>query len=240
MSNDDTFIEQPPPQQPPPSEPPSLPPMPPPPGPPVRKRTTGLLAAIIGGVILILCLVAGFGIWRLIQGGTFSFGGEDENPDPAALTQTAVAGEVQEIEILTDTPVPQPTDTQAPTDNPLPTDTALPTEIPGETFTPTSSVPTFTAAQAGFCRLGPSTIYPEIRTLNAGDSRPILGRSISPVDGVSVWWEIEISGLRCYISSDLGTVSGDTSGVPLREAPPTPTPTPTPTHTPTATPTATP
>ena len=100
------------------------------------------------------------------------------------------------------------------------------------------SAPIFTAAQGGFCRLGPSTIYQEVRTMNAGEMQPILGQSISPVDGISVWWEVEINGLRCYISSGLGSVSGDTSGVPVRVAPPTPTPTPT--HTPTATPTATP
>ena len=73
-----------------------------------------------------------------------------------------------------------------------------------------------------------------------GQTLPILGKSISPVDNVSVWYLVEIEGAQCYVSSGFGTVAGDPSGIPTIPAPPTPTPTPSPTPTNTPTATATP
>jgi hypothetical protein len=191
----------------------------------------------MGIVIVILCIVAGFGIWRLVGNGTFSFGGEvTATPDPITLTQTALVEDVQDTILFTETPTTAPTETVEPT-SPIATSTTAPTAVPTETQPPTSSVPTFTASQAIFCRSGPSTIYNELRTMENGMTRPILGKSISPVDGTSVWYLVEIGGVQCYVSSGFGTVNGDVSSVPTIPAPPTPTPTSTPTATPTATPT---
>jgi hypothetical protein len=194
----------------------------------------------MGFIIVLLCGVAAFGIWRLIQNGTIPLGNDQtETPDPVALTQTSLIEDVQDINLVTDTPTVQPTATVEPTAAP-PTDTEPPAETPTDTQVPTPSQPTFTASQAVFCRTGPSTIYQDVRTLEGGDSRPILGQSVSPVDGISIWYLVEIAGAQCYVSSGFGTVSGDTSDIPTIPAPPTPTPTSTPTMTPTPTSTPTP
>ncbi len=239
MSNDQTYIEQPPPPrfQPPPEPP--LPPMPPPPEPPGRERNWIPLAIAMGILIVVLCGVAGFGIWRLVQSGAIPLGGDStEGPDPIALTQTALFEDVEDTVLFTDTPTSAPSATIEVT-SALPTEPATVTPTPTDTQIPTPSVPTFTASQAIFCRKGPSTIYAEVRTMADGQTLPILGQSISPVDNVSVWYLVEIEGAQCYVSSGFGTVEGDLSDVPTIPAPPTPTPTltPTPTATPTATPT---
>jgi hypothetical protein len=237
MSNDDTYIEDQPRFTPPPEQPP-LPPMPPPPEPPGSGRNWVPLAVVMGLVIVVLCGVAAFGIWRLVQNGDGLFGSDQtETPDSVALTQTALIEDVQDTILATDTAVPAPTDPPEPTAA-LPTDTTAPTAIPTDTQVPTPSQPTFTASQAIFCRTGPSTIYEERRTMEGGMTRPILGQSVSPVDNVSVWYLVEIDGAQCYVSSGFGTVAGDASDIPTIQPPPTPTPTPSPT--PTATPTATP
>ncbi|HUF39117.1 MAG TPA: hypothetical protein VMN57_11380 [Anaerolineales bacterium] len=248
MSNDDTYIEHPqPPRQPqpgyqPPPEPPPLPPMPPPPEPPGSERNWVPLAIVMGILIVVLCGIAGFGIWRLAQGGALPFGGQaTETEDLVSLTLTALVEDVLDTVIFTDTPSPEPTATVEPTAVP-PTDTESPTEISTNTQVPTPSVPTFTANQAINCRTGPSTIYQNVRTMEAGDPHPILAQSVSPVDGTSIWYQVEISGAQCFVSSGFGTVSGNASEIPTIPAPPTPTPTvtPTATATPTATPTPTP
>jgi len=236
MSNDDTYIEDQPRFTPPPEQPP-LPPMPPPPEPPGSERNWVPLAIVMGLVIVVLCGVAAFGIWRLVQNGDGRFGGDQtETPDPVALTQTALIEDVQDTILATDTAIPAPTDPPEPTAAP-PTNTTAPTAIPTDTQVATPSQPTFTASQAIFCRTGPSTIYEERRTMEGGMTRPILGQSVSPVDNVSVWYLVEIDGAQCYVSSGFGTVAGDASDIPTIPAPPTPTPSPTPTATPTATPT---
>lgn len=239
MSNDNTFIEPPPPPrfQPPPEQPP-LPPMPPPPGPPGGERNWLPLGILMGLLILILCGLGGFGIWRLYQSGAFPAGEEPTaTDDPVALTQTALFEDVQDTVLFTETPTTAPSATLVPTAAP-PTNTSAPSAVPSNTQVPTPTVPTFTASQAIFCRRGPSTIYQDIRTMQGGDTRPILGQSISPVDNISIWYLVEIDGAQCYVSSGFGTVNGNLSGVPTIPPPPTPTPTSTPT--PTATPTATP
>lgn len=240
MDEEKTWIEQPLQRPATPQEEPPLPPMPPPPPPPGSGggRNWTVIGFLAGIGLLVICAVIAFGAWRLWQSGALPFGpGASPTADSAALTLTALAGEVDEVLQATDTPVLEPT--QPPPTEAPPTDTEAPTDTPTETPIPTPSVPIFSAGQALFCRAGPSTIYQETRTMNAGDAAEILGRSVSPVDGVSIWWQVEINGRRCFVSSGLGTVEGDTSALPDIPAPPTPTPTPTltPTPTPTATPT---
>jgi hypothetical protein len=241
MSNDDTFIEQPSPgNQPPkpgyepPPELPPLPPMPPPPEPSGRNWVP--LAIVMGLLIVVLCGIAAFGIYRLIQGGVLTPGLDDTEIPDIAGSQTALVEEVTDVVLFTETATLQPSATLEPTAAPA-TLTTAPTSVPSDTAIPTPSEATFTASQAIFCRSGPSTIYPERRTMQDGQTLPILGKSVSPVDNVSVWYLVEIEGAQCFVSSGLGTVEGDLTDVPTIPAPPTPTPTPTPTATPTPTPT---
>ncbi len=237
MSDEDTWIE-PKPQPPPGAEPPEppLPPLPPPPDPSAGRSRPGLLLGLgMGALILVLCAVAAFAVYRLVAGGSFG-------PGPSAddlQTQTAEALEPLPSATAPPTLPPQPTATSAPTTLP-PTETTGPEDSPTPPPPPTASAPIFTAGQALFCRSGPSSVYPEVRTMNAGDATPILGQSVSPVDGFSIWWQVEVNDRLCFVSSDLGSVEGDLSGIPILAAPPTPTITPTPTVTPTATPTSTP
>ena len=89
------------------------------------------------------------------------------------------------------------------------------------------------------CRAGPGTVYGVLGFLLKDQEAPLEGRS-----GGGGWWWIGLPGgsANCWVSDVTVTVSGDTSGLPLIPAPPTPTlpPIPTPTSTPTDTPTATP
>jgi hypothetical protein len=77
------------------------------------------------------------------------------------------------------------------------------------------------------CRTGPGTVYDVVRFLLPGATEEIVGKDIS-----ETWWVLE-DGVRCWISTVTGTVSGDTAGVPVIPAPPTPTAVATSTYTPT-------
>ncbi len=214
-----------------PSEPPERPP---------RDRNWVGIAVVMGGIILVLCVVIGFLAYQYLQGEAPSIDFGDPTTEAVSeigLTQTALVADIQLGLTPTLTEPPPPTDEPTPAP---PTDTPPPSLTPTETLVPTSSIPLFTANQALLCRQGPSTIYKDVRTLDAGIATPILGKGISPVDGVSIWWLVEVGGLQCYVSSGFGTTEGDTSGVPTIPPPPTPTPTPTLTPTTTPTPTATP
>jgi hypothetical protein len=207
-----------------------------PPEPPKPERNWLIIGLGMGGAILVLCSVAAFLIYRLVTGTPPA----PESPatqlaQDISLTQTALVADVQ---ALAETPTPSPLPEAAePTAPPAPTDTTAPETLPSDTPPAAAGPPTFTANQDIFCRLGPSTIYEEVRTMTGGQTLPILGKGISPVDGTSIWWQVEIDGRRCFVSSGFGVTEGDTSGVPAVAAPPTPTPTPT--YTPSPTPTAT-
>jgi hypothetical protein len=246
--DDKTWIDKPPlgyqDQQDPPPPPP--PPLPPPPPPPERKFPRWIIWLLAGGFGIVFCGALGFFGYRLYQSGIFGLGGgtapATQVMDDRALTQTAL---VESIEgALTEVVVASAT--LPPAATPVPTDTAAATEpptqtaVPTSTLTPTPAVPTYTVSQGVFCRTGPSTIYPDVRTMEAGQSSQIFARSISPVDGVSVWYQVQVGGLLCFVSSGFGTVSGNLNEVPLIAAPPTPTPTRTPTATPTSTATPSP
>ncbi len=242
--DDKTWIDKPPlgyqeAQEPPPPPPPVLPPPPPP---PERKFPRWILWLLGIGFGVVLCGAFGFLGYRLFQSGIFGLGGGGEPATPVldgrALTQTALVESIEGAltEVIVASATLSPTETPAPDDTATmvpetPTDTPIPTS----TVVPSPTVPTYTANQGLNCRTGPSTIYPDIRTLPAGQSAQIIARSVSPVDGVSVWYQVEIGGVMCFVSSGFGTVSGNVNDVPLVPAPPTPTPTHTPTSTPTST-----
>ncbi|OGO10518.1 MAG: hypothetical protein A2Y93_13555 [Chloroflexi bacterium RBG_13_68_17] len=111
---------------------------------------------------------------------------------------------------------PTPTATaQLPTSTPTPTPTATPT--------PTLATPMVIAHENAFCRYGPSQVYEAAAMLNQGQSAPIQGRSND-----DNWWFVLPPGERygCWVWAGAVDATGDFSGVPRRQAPPTPTSTP--------------
>lgn len=241
MDKDQTYIEPPAPgsRKTPGSNYDSLPPLPPPPGPPGSGggRRWLLRELVIGLVLIFVCLGGGFALWQSARSGLIPMEMiPTVTPNAAKLSRTAEAEstELASLPTITSTPEPtlEPTTTLAP-----PTDTLVPTELPTDTPAPTLDAPVFTTSQALFCRQGPSSTYDIGRALNADQSFPIVGRSISPVDGTSIWWQIDLGDRLCFVSESLGSVSGDAAGVTEIPAPPTvtPTPTATPTYTPSPT-----
>lgn len=107
----------------------------------------------------------------------------------------------------------QPVLTEAPT--------LLPENTPTPEETPSPAPPVATANQDSNCRFGPGPVYNVTGYLLTGKSAPIVGRNAE-----STWWVIVTdNGARCWVWDNLVTVSGDTSGVPVVDAPPTPVPT---------------
>lgn len=90
--------------------------------------------------------------------------------------------------------------------------------------TPTLGAPQATAIKDSNCRFGPGQVYEVTGYLLSEQTAPIVGRRSD-----STWWVIQTeSGVKCWIWDELVEISGDTSSVPVVEAPPTPTPSPVP------------
>jgi CSLREA domain-containing protein len=98
-----------------------------------------------------------------------------------------------------------------------------PALIPASTLTPTLAPPLALARQNAFCRYGPSQVYEPSAMLNQGQSAPIQGRNDD-----DTWWFVLPGGERygCWVWAGAVEATGDLSGVPRRQAPPTPTSTP--------------
>ena len=116
--------------------------------------------------------------------------------------------------------------TTFPTATPAPTQTLAPsatvTETATPTLTPTPSSPIFTVNIDSNCRSGPSKDYPVIEGIFNGESVPILGQTTPER---ALWWYVTKDGTNCWVSSILGTTSGNILGIPYIAAPPIPTPT---------------
>ena len=109
-----------------------------------------------------------------------------------------------------------------PTIESVPSITPMASVTPATQSTPTPSNPTATARLDVNCRFGPGTVYEVLGFLLNGQSAPINARNLA-----ASWWRIKLdNGTLCWVDKDLVEVNGDTSGVPIVEAPPTPTPTP--------------
>jgi uncharacterized protein YraI len=82
--------------------------------------------------------------------------------------------------------------------------------------TPTTTAPTVTGNQDTNCRRGPSTNYQNIGTLFESHSAPIVGRMAD-----NSWWviDLEVTTEDCWVWSQLVSVNGDTSGVPIYTPP---------------------
>ncbi|NIM92513.1 MAG: hypothetical protein GTO18_02200 [Anaerolineales bacterium] len=130
-----------------------------------------------------------------------------------------------------------------PTSSPTPiAPTATPpieTATPEPTATPSS--PKVTANYNANVRAGPDESYEVIDIFFQGQEADVIGLYQHPTMGI--WWFIRRigEGLNGWVWNGAVTLSGDASGVPAYELPPTSTPAPEPTSPPepTETPTAT-
>jgi hypothetical protein len=129
----------------------------------------------------------------------------DDQADQS-LQQTQVALAVQQTGLAED----QLALTEAKTSTPVP-----PTRAPASS---TPSGPMFTASQNTNCRQGDSRHYQNPSSVNTGQSVPILGKSKAH-SGFNWWFVQTTDGSKCYVSSDIGVTTGDTSSVPDKPAP---------------------
>lgn len=160
--------------------------------------------------------------------------------DPG-LIDTAVAQTRAVAQTLTAEPgIPvtgpdTPTPTLSPSPEPAtPTPTVLVLPTPVDTSTP--AVPQIRVIIPTNCRVGPGVAYARVGGLQPGQVAEIVGR---PAATENYWIIREPNrNVTCWLWGEYATVTGDTSGLPIYIAPPTPTPLPTATVTPTAVPVA--
>jgi hypothetical protein len=109
--------------------------------------------------------------------------------------------------------------------------TALPTNTPQFTFTPsltptltftfTPTVPMVSVSVNTYCRIGPGDPYTILGVLNVGQTAEVVGRS--PLNDN---WIIKLTsaGPTCWLWAQYATVTGNTTGLPVVNPPPSPTP----------------
>ena len=132
---------------------------------------------------------------------------DTEEPQPALPSNTP-----EPIVPPTDAPIPSSTDTPPPS----PTFTPSPS--------PTESVPMVSVSLDTNCRSGPGQAYDILGVLLVGERARIVARAET-----GFYWIIENpdrSG-TCWLWAEYATVTGNTSGLLVMTAPPSPTPTPT-------------
>jgi len=120
---------------------------------------------------------------------------------------------------------PPPTATLIPTATLPPTEapTAPPPTNPPPTAAvaaPAAAQPTISAEVNTNCRQGPSRAYRVDSYLLEGDTSTVYGRN-----SANTWWYIENptkEGKYCWVWGETTTVQGDTSAIPVVEAPPEP------------------
>lgn len=94
-------------------------------------------------------------------------------------------------------------------------------------YIPVSASPMFTAEMLSNCRLGPGRDYCYAATINPGESYPIAG-----INRAGDWYLLNLGALQCWISSKVGSSTGDLGLAPHLADPLrvpcfyTPTPTP--------------
>ncbi len=141
-------------------------------------------------------------------------------PPPPSETTQAVTTEPPDATSSAppSTPAPGGGDVEE-TSTSTPTSTATTTQT--QTATATDGPPIAEANVNSNCRFGPGAVYAIIGTLLKGETAPIDGRN----EDWTWWWiERQDGPGHCWIWDALVTVSGDTSAVPLIQAPPPPEP----------------
>jgi hypothetical protein len=148
--------------------------------------------------------------------------------DPAAQTaaaQTVVAAVVQTqlAELTIGAPTPQQTAPatlpEAPTQSPEPTSTL--TLTPEPSLTPTPPKPIIIVSKNTNCRTGNTKNYDYVGALLTGEQAEIIAR-----DSGNYWYVRLPSGTMCWLWGEYGTITGDTSQLPVFTPPPSPTPAP--------------
>lgn len=226
----------------------------------VPQPTTALQPSPKGGVnMLVLAVVAivvvALGVigFLVVSGNQQAAATSTQSAIALLETQNAIASytltpSTTPTATASATPTASDTPTQTlsptPSNTPTATDSPTPTHTPTNTATATPATPEAIALRGLPVRLGPSTSYPLVVSLKAGDRIDVIGIS---EDGQ--WYQIVLpDGKLGWITASTSQVqtAGDLLGVPLALAPsdtptwtPTATNTPTSTNTPSATPTAT-
>ncbi|MEI6290524.1 MAG: SH3 domain-containing protein, partial [Chloroflexota bacterium] len=119
----------------------------------------------------------------------------------------------------TETPSPTPFDTLTPTITLTPQLTISQTTVSGGM----NIIPSVTSIDSTSCRTGPSSVYPVVGILGSGEEAIIIG----PNDGETWWYVQQTNGVDCWVWDGVVTVNGETGGMLIIDAPPTPDPTPT-------------
>ncbi len=193
-----------------------------------QTSSPGIPAFAIVAFVLLALLAVGLVLYAI-------FGISDTPPQPAlpatAVGVTLAPATAVVLPTVTSLPSPAPSTplsgaqaAATPDSQPTPAATAAPAS-------PTTSTetlgPTLTAAQGVNIRSGPSTEYPVIGGLQAGNAIPVLGR-----DASSTWLVIAYSGGaggKGWVAKIVVTVSGDLCSLPVVTAaapPPTAVPVP--------------
>ncbi|OGO20336.1 MAG: hypothetical protein A2Z14_19330 [Chloroflexi bacterium RBG_16_48_8] len=113
------------------------------------------------------------------------------------------------------------------TPEPIPTEmTPSPTVVevsPTPTPTATPASPKVRADYNANVRSGPDEVYPVIDFFLAGEEADVIGLNIHATMGT--WWYIRRigQGLNGWVWGGAVTFSGDATGIPYLESPPTPT-----------------
>lgn len=111
---------------------------------------------------------------------------------------------------------------QATEESPEPSDESQADEEPTPTATPTPGPPLIHVSVDTNCRSGPGLIYAYLGALMTYDEAEILARSSLP--GYWVIDNPDQPGTECWVGEQYASIVGDTSGLPVRTPPPTPTP----------------
>ncbi len=170
-----------------------------------------ILSGVEGKQILFLVLIA-FALVSLLGCSALGLG----SPQPLQNRATATVTE-------------RPPFTPRPTDTPWPTFTPAPTIVPV-----TPGIASGVISSTVNVRMGPGTNYPAVTKLNKGTKISVRGRDIESR------WLFLVPPPSGWVNRDYVSLMGDTGGLPVVDAPPTPVPTPTFAPSPTPQPTATP
>jgi hypothetical protein len=115
---------------------------------------------------------------------------------------------------------PEPGSTQTATLTATPTST--PTSTPTNTPTSTIALPTMIAGQDLSCVKGPHWIlYEWVAPISEGETVTLLAKA--PEEWEDYYYVHKSNGTECWAFGGSSTITGDTSTLPVREAPPLPT-----------------
>lgn len=161
-----------------------------------------------------------------LPGGTPVISGNTQ--DPAIAIQTQVAGIVASTQAAQTALAEMVESTLAAMGTSTPEFTFTPSLSQTSTFTPTPTVtltpevPMVSISVQTNCRSGPGTAYDKIGVMNVGETAEVVGISV-----YNDYWIIKLPAnpaIICWLWGKYATVSGNTSGLPVSNPPPTPTP----------------